>query len=238
MGLSTPQNGLSSAHILHDFDPSLPVVGTDASDYTITGILSVRTEDGQVHPLAFFTRTLSGAELNYDTHNKELLAIFEAFKTWRYYLESRHHRIDVITDHKNPEYFSSTEIPMRRQASWSGFHSAFNMAIRLRPGTLGEKPDSHTWRADFYLTRGDRVYTLASLQNLRPIFTQEQLATSFRATQLHDVAMDLAALVDCSVPILDISAGLAVDPLSSWELDICLKGSPSPRFSLSLFGYC
>jgi len=146
-------NRLSSAHILHDFDLSLPpVVGTDASDYTTAGILSVRTKDGQVHPLAFFTRTLSGAELNYDTHNKELLAIFEAFKTWRHYLASRHHRIDVITDHKNPEYFSSTEIPMRRQASWSGFHS--DMAIRLRPGTLCEKPDSHTWRVDFYLTRG------------------------------------------------------------------------------------
>jgi len=118
MGPSTPQNGLSSAHILHDFDPSLPpVAGTDASDYTTAGILSVRTKDGQVHPLAFFTRTLSGAELNYDTHVKELLAIFEAFKTWRHYLEPRHHRIDVITDHKNVEYFSLTEIPMRRQAS-------------------------------------------------------------------------------------------------------------------------
>jgi len=45
--------------------------------------------------------------------------------------------------------------------------------------------------------------------------------------------MDAAALVDCPVPILDISAGLSVDPLSSRELDHCLKGSPSPRYSFS-----
>jgi len=50
VNLSTPQNGLS-AHILHDFDPPLPpAVETDASDYAIAGILSVHTEDGQVHP--------------------------------------------------------------------------------------------------------------------------------------------------------------------------------------------
>ena len=45
--------------------------------------------------------------------------------------------------------------------------------------------------------------------------------------------MDAAALVDCPVLILDISAGLSVDPLSSRELDHCLKGSSSPRYSLS-----
>ena len=48
--------------------------------------------------------------------------------------------------------------------------------------------------------------------------------------------MDAAALIDCSVPILDISAGLSVDPLSGRELDHYLKGSPSPRYSLSPFG--
>jgi len=90
VSLSTRQTGISSAH--NHFDTPLPpVVGTDASDYAITGSLSVRAEDSRVHPLAFFSRTLSGAELNYDTHDKELLAIFEPFKTRRHYLESSPH---------------------------------------------------------------------------------------------------------------------------------------------------
>ena len=107
----------STAPILHHFDPALPpVVETDASDYAIAGILSLRTDDGEIRPVAFYARTLTGAELNYDTHDKELLAIFEAFKTWRHYLESPHHTIDVITDHKNLEYFSTTKTLSRRQA--------------------------------------------------------------------------------------------------------------------------
>jgi hypothetical protein len=34
------------------------------------------------HMWTGYSRILSGAELNYDTHDKELLAVFEAFKTW------------------------------------------------------------------------------------------------------------------------------------------------------------
>ena len=70
-----------------------------------------------------------------DTHDKELLAILEAFKTGRHYLESRLHTIDVTTGYKNVEYFSSTEMLTRRQASWSRFLSAFDVVIRFRPGT-------------------------------------------------------------------------------------------------------
>ena len=64
----------------------LVVVKTDASDYAIAAILS-QWQDGELHPIAFFSQTLQVTELNYDTHNKELLAIFAAFNTWHHYLE-------------------------------------------------------------------------------------------------------------------------------------------------------
>ena len=60
---------------------------TDASDYAIGAILSITLPDGEIHPVAFHSRTLTKPELNYDTHDKELLAIFEAFTNWRHYLE-------------------------------------------------------------------------------------------------------------------------------------------------------
>jgi hypothetical protein len=212
-----------------------PIVETNASDYAIAGVFSQQAEDGEVHRVAFYSRTLTGAELNYDTHNKELLAIFEAFKTWRHYLKSPHHTIDVVTDHKNLEYFSSTKILSRHQARWSESLSSFNMVVRFRPGKLGEKPDSLTRRADYYLKGGDRDFVLANPQNLRPVFTQEHLATSLRATRLQPVVSDAVALVDVSVPILDATAlaediriGIMADPLAKRELDLCLKGSPSP----------
>jgi hypothetical protein len=61
----------------------------------------IRSTDGDVHPIAYFSRMLTGAELNYDTHNRELMTTFQALKTWRHSLESPHHTINVLTDHKN-----------------------------------------------------------------------------------------------------------------------------------------
>src|SRR5258708_23403995 len=60
----------------------LMTVETHTSDSAIVGILSVTTEDGDIQPVAFYSCTLQSAEWTYDTHNKELLAIFEAFKSW------------------------------------------------------------------------------------------------------------------------------------------------------------
>ena len=61
------------------------VMGTDASDYALATILSIMTKDNKIHPVAFYSWTFSTLELNYDVHNKELLAIFETFKIWQHY---------------------------------------------------------------------------------------------------------------------------------------------------------
>ncbi|SJL05254.1 uncharacterized protein ARMOST_08620 [Armillaria ostoyae] len=89
------------------------VIETDASDYAIAAILSIYLEDGEIHPIAFLSWSLHNAELNYDTHDKELLAIFEAFKYWHHYLEGSVDSIDIVMDHKNLEYFSTTKILTR-----------------------------------------------------------------------------------------------------------------------------
>ena len=55
------------------------IVKTDTSDYALEGILSMQDDDSEICPIAFLSRTFSGAELNYDVHDKELLAIYKAF---------------------------------------------------------------------------------------------------------------------------------------------------------------
>ncbi len=120
------------------------VVETDTSDYAIAAILSIYLEDGKIHPIAFLSRSLQNAELNYDTHDKELLAIFEAFKYWHHYFEGSADPIDVVIDHKNLEYFSTTKILTRWQVRWSEYLSQFNLVIRFQLGKLGGKPDALT----------------------------------------------------------------------------------------------
>ena len=83
---------------------------TDTLDYALAVILSIVNEKNQVHLVTFHSYIFTVAELNYNTYDKEFLAIFEAFKIWQHYLEGPAYPIDVVTDCKNLEYFSTTKI--------------------------------------------------------------------------------------------------------------------------------
>ena len=77
----------TSAFTLTYWNPNAPLlVETNISDYAIAAILLIYIEK-EVYPIAFHSRTLNLVELNYDVHNKELLAIYEAFRKWKHYLE-------------------------------------------------------------------------------------------------------------------------------------------------------
>src|SRR5260221_4505591 len=140
-----------SAPVLYHWVPDLPmVVETDASDYAIAGILSVTTLDLEIHLIAFHSHSLHDAEKNYDTHDKELLAVFDCYKAWRHYLEGSRNPIDMVTDHKNLEYFTSTKKLTCQQAHWLEYLSQFNLQIHFHPGRLGTKPDALTHCSDVH----------------------------------------------------------------------------------------
>jgi len=48
---------------------------------------------GEPLTIAFYSRKMDKAEINYDIHDKELLAIVAPLKKWRRYLEGAHHQI-------------------------------------------------------------------------------------------------------------------------------------------------
>src|SRR5882672_10117474 len=145
------KKAFTTALVLTHWIPDTQItVETDASDYALTTVLSITTLNGELHLIAFHSQTFSAPELNYDVHDKELLAIFEAFKRWRHYLKGSGLPINVVTDHWNLQYFSTTKILTRRQARWSEYLSGFNLIIRFRPGKLGTKPDALTRQWDIY----------------------------------------------------------------------------------------
>jgi len=193
-------------------------VETDASDYALAAILSIMTKDNEIHPIAFHSRTFSTPELNYDVHDKELLAIFEAFKIWRHYLEGSTSLIDVVTDHKNLEYFSTTKILMRRQARWLEYLSQFNLVIRFCPGRLGTKLDALTRQRDVYPKGRDNSYASVNPHNFRPVFTHEQIAASLRATILTTPALCAATILDQNQLHSDILTTLPSNPSISNQL--------------------
>ena len=209
----TLKTAFRSAPILSHYIPGQPlIVETDASDYALAAILSTIAPDGEMHPIAFHSRTFVGAELNYDTHDKELLAIFDAFHQWRHYLEGSEIPIQVITDHKNLEYFTTTKILTRRQYRWSEFLNQFNIKISFRPGKLGGKPDALTRRWDVYLKEGDNSFSVVNPLNERPVFTQEQLSASLRATLLEEAVLRASETLDTESLHSDILLAYPNDP--------------------------
>ena len=63
------------------------ILETDALDYAIGACLTQKGNDGKMRTVAYYARKMIGPELNYDIHDKELLAIVEALREWRVYLE-------------------------------------------------------------------------------------------------------------------------------------------------------
>ena len=72
----------STSILTHWISDAQLIVETNALDYTLTAIFSIVNKDNKVHPVIFHSCTFTVAELNYNTHDKKLLAIFEAFKIW------------------------------------------------------------------------------------------------------------------------------------------------------------
>jgi len=68
-----------------------------------------------MHPVDFNSRKFQLAEINYQIHDKELLAVVDACEHWRRYCKGAVHQIQVLSDHQNLEYFTTTKVLNRRQ---------------------------------------------------------------------------------------------------------------------------
>ena len=121
------------APILASFDLERKIIlKTDVSDQSLASCLSQPDAEGQLHPVAYRSKRFSGPELNYDVHNKELLAIVNAFEEWRAYLEGSRHPIVVYSDHKNLSYFTTTKKLNRQQVRWAELLASYNFQIHYR----------------------------------------------------------------------------------------------------------
>ncbi|QRW26330.1 Retrotransposable element Tf2 protein [Rhizoctonia solani] len=121
--------------VLIHTNPDLPYyLETNTLGVAMGAILSQQGEDNRLHPVAYMSKSFSSAEANYNTHDKELLAIIKALEEWRIFLEA--------TD-KPVQTFNC------RHAQWHIFLSNFNFEIHYCPGKQLGKPDALSRRADY-----------------------------------------------------------------------------------------
>jgi len=93
----------SSDSVLAYPNRDLPfLVETDSSNFAIGAILSQASQkDNEIHPIAFFSRSLTATEKNYPIYDKELLSIVEALEQWRHLLKGTSIPFTIFSDHCN-----------------------------------------------------------------------------------------------------------------------------------------
>ncbi len=123
----------------------------NTSDEVIEACISQSNDKKCLHLIAFYSRKLTDAELNYKIHNKKLLTIVNSFKQWRVYLKEFRHQVQVYTNHKNLLYFTITKVLNWKQIKWSEKLSSYNFQIQyqkkfenLKINILSRKADHMT----------------------------------------------------------------------------------------------
>ena len=142
-------------------------IEADSSDFATGAVLSQQsTTDGKWHPVAFYSKSLSSVERNYEIHDKEMLAIIRALEEWRHFLEGATYPVEIWTDHKNLEYFMMAKKLNCRQARWSLHLARFDFLLHHRSRRTMGKPDTLSRKAD----HGNRASDNENVVLLRPEF--------------------------------------------------------------------
>ena len=121
---------------------------TDASATGLGAVLS-QIRDGKERPIAYASRTLTNAERNYSTTERECLAVVWATEHFDYFLSGA--AFTVVTDHDPLTYLRSIDQPHGRLARWILRLEQYNFKIRHLPGTAIPHADALS-RRDFPVT--------------------------------------------------------------------------------------
>ncbi|MBW0521770.1 hypothetical protein O181_061485, partial [Austropuccinia psidii MF-1] len=133
--------------------------------------------DSAKHPIAFNSRKLLPAELNYEIHDKELLCIVWALKRWRAFLLSLSSPFEFLTNHSSLQYFMSSKVLTRHQAHWAKLLSEFHFSITYCPDRLATLPDALSRRDNVYPERGEDFISKNPM-NFHQLIKQDEVQSS------------------------------------------------------------
>lgn len=112
---------------------------TDSSYFAIAAVLYQKDDQDEIGVIAFISRSLQGAELNYTTTEKELLAIVYALQRCRVYLLGN--RVNIRTDHKALTFLKQCRFTNDRMTRWLLFLQQFDINIVHVKGTQNKIAD-------------------------------------------------------------------------------------------------
>ena len=130
------KNVVASVLVLAMYDSTrLTRMETDASNFATGAILSQKQDDGKWHPIAYRSLTMSAEERNYKIYDHKMLGLIRALEDWQHFLEGLPKPFEVVTDHKNMEWWASMCDLTHHQACWALYLSRFHFVIKYKKGS-------------------------------------------------------------------------------------------------------
>src|SRR6266487_2542613 len=113
---------------------------TDASGTGLGAVLTQKDSENKERVIAYASKSLNKAELNYGITDKECLAVIWAIKHFEQYLELL--PFQVVTDHSALKYLQTAKVPTGRRAQWIMYLQQFEFEIVYRPGKENRNADA------------------------------------------------------------------------------------------------
>ena len=120
-------------------------IEADACGYA-TGAVLLQEQEGLYRPIAFYSKSLTDVERNYQIHDREMLAIMRALYEWRHYVIG--HEFDIWSDHRNLEWFRTKQNLNRRQARWAAELAEFHFQLHYKNASSMGQSDALSRRPD------------------------------------------------------------------------------------------
>lgn len=131
---------LTSAPILKQADESKPfILRTDSSGYALGAVL-LQGEGADERPIEYASRLLSSAERNYNTTEREALAVVWAISKFRGYIDGG--EVVVRSDHQPLRWLMSLKSPSGRLARWALALQEYDLRIEYTPGRANVVADT------------------------------------------------------------------------------------------------
>ncbi len=120
------RDAITTYPVLRAPDPNKDfILQTDASDDALGAVLMQKDDEGELHPVAYASKSLDKAQRNYSVTDREALAIVWALEHFNSFCEG--HRYTAVTDHAALKYMLTAQHKTPRM---------HRMVLRLQPYEL------------------------------------------------------------------------------------------------------
>jgi transposase InsO family protein len=127
------RDALTSAPVLTIADPNKHyILHTDASDFAMGAVLMQEDSEGNLRVIAYASKTFNDAQKNYDTTDREALAVVWALEHFNTYCEG--HKYTLLTDHQALAYIKSNTNQKKRIHRLAMKLANYDVQLYYKPG--------------------------------------------------------------------------------------------------------